>query len=129
MFGLRAVMSFAGLSSLSGPTWAVLHTAVCLMSLARCFDHVTITARGITVFRLGVPRRIDPQQIRRVIVVPRNRGRYSRIVAELAGGKQVALAVEKNDHEGQRRGRSLWDKVHSLLGPHFTTGLIAPTAS
>lgn len=129
MFGLRAVMSFAGLSSLSGPVWGVLHTAVCLLSLARCFDHVTVTPHGMTVFRMGFPRVIDPQRVQRLIALPRSRGRYSRIVAELVGGKQVLLAVEKNDAEGQRRGRWLWDNVHWLLGAHFATAVQSASGS
>lgn len=119
IFGLRALLAAEGSSSLSGPLWVVLNGTVAVLSLVRCFDRVTVTPAAITVTRVGRPRRLAPETVRQLVVSANKSGSWSRMHAVLLDGRQVLLAAERNNVEGQGRMRALWDHTHWLAGSRF----------
>lgn len=122
LFGVRAAMSVAGISSLSGPVWTVVDVLIAIAAVIRCFDRIVITPAGITVFRVGIPKRVSADRIRELVLVKAN-GNWSRLYVETTDRGRALITMERRNAAGQFRMAELCDHAGAALG---TSTAIAP---
>lgn len=123
VFGVRASMSAARTSSLSGPAWTTVDVLIAVAAVISCFDRVIVTAQGITMIRVGIPRRVPVARIHQLVLTDANRS-WSRLYAEATDGKRTLITMERRTAAGKRRMDELCDRAGKAFGAILA---VAPT--